>query len=106
MTIGSGMNERNMLGPVQNHMQFDKATHLVADTQNKGHGNEENYGFPFIDNGRTTLIMRGILCVGGGEHRHHHTATTTRLRLSTLGIPPVPRPGAVIVYPRLALYPT
>lgn len=34
--MGDGMDEKNMLGPVQNRMQFDKVARLVADAKKKG----------------------------------------------------------------------
>jgi len=34
--VGDGMNEQNILGPVQNRMQFDKVSRLVADAKKKG----------------------------------------------------------------------
>ncbi len=34
--MGDGMDEKNVLGPVQNRMQFDKVARLVADAKTKG----------------------------------------------------------------------
>ncbi|TSD57440.1 aldehyde dehydrogenase family protein [Variovorax sp. KBS0712] len=34
--MGDGMDEKNVLGPVQNRMQFDKVARLVADAKKKG----------------------------------------------------------------------
>ena len=34
--MGDGMDEKNLLGPVQNRMQFDKVSRLVADARRKG----------------------------------------------------------------------
>ncbi|WP_219589594.1 aldehyde dehydrogenase family protein [Variovorax sp. RO1] len=34
--MGEGMDEKNVLGPVQNRMQFDKVARLVADAKTKG----------------------------------------------------------------------
>lgn len=34
--LGNGMDEKSMLGPVQNRMQFDKVASLVADARKKG----------------------------------------------------------------------
>jgi acyl-CoA reductase-like NAD-dependent aldehyde dehydrogenase len=34
--MGDGMDENNLLGPVQNRMQFDKVARLVADARKKG----------------------------------------------------------------------
>lgn len=36
VSMGDGMDEKNLLGPVQNRMQFDKVASLVADARKKG----------------------------------------------------------------------
>ncbi|TWD50724.1 acyl-CoA reductase-like NAD-dependent aldehyde dehydrogenase [Agrobacterium vitis] len=34
--VGNGLDEANMLGPIQNHMQFEKVARLVADAKGRG----------------------------------------------------------------------
>lgn len=48
--MGDGMDEKNVLGPVQNRMQFDKVARLVADAKKKGQvltGGEPGQGLFF-----------------------------------------------------------